>query len=205
MKRGLIIGFIAGVIFAISSSTFAEGTLENWIGKTVEGQFPVSVDGVQLATPAAVIDGRTFLPVREFGEAVGYDVYFDAVGEVYMEKMEPIKTEPVTEPITVEDLPEDTVDVAELEAKIQRFEKSIDHYQTFIDRNNMLINGLKEEIAEIRSSENITPDQQTEIDKRQRAIDLRLQQNEKYQAIIADLEQKKSELETELAQGTQTD
>lgn len=69
-----------------SSFAIASTTIVNMIGKTIQGQFPVSVDGVTLTNPAIVVDGTSFLPVRQFGETVGYAVYFDTEGGVRLEK-----------------------------------------------------------------------------------------------------------------------
>ncbi|MDB5053269.1 MAG: hypothetical protein JWM44_1319 [Bacilli bacterium] len=81
-----LMGLVVGVLAALSSTALADGTIKNLIGLTIQGQFPVTVDGTQLTNPAIVTDGTSFLPVREFGESVGYNVYFDPEGKIILNK-----------------------------------------------------------------------------------------------------------------------
>lgn len=76
MKK-FVMGLIVGIAITASATAFAD-EIESIIGKTVEGQFPVKIDGVTLDKQAAVIDGTSYLPVRAIGEAIGRDVSFDA-------------------------------------------------------------------------------------------------------------------------------
>lgn len=84
MKKYLI-GFIIGAMLMISGTALAETTIKNMVGSVIQGQFPVSVDSVVLGSPAIVVDGVSYLPVRQFAETVGYIVNFDAEGGILLE------------------------------------------------------------------------------------------------------------------------
>lgn len=89
MKRffmGLIIGMGIMITINVMAEESPVESSPNLVGMTIEGQLPVTVEGVQLETPAIFINGTSFLPVRNFGESVGYDVYFDPQGEILMTK-----------------------------------------------------------------------------------------------------------------------
>lgn len=267
--KNFVLGILVTVCLLISGNVLAQG-MESWIGKEVEGEFPVTVDGLQLDAPAAVIDGRTFLPVREFGEATGYNVHFDETGEVILEKKsdqiendsevtvdveslqqmtddelikkqrdidiaigvmnqnilnEQSKENPNPDKVNVmsnelnkfnqikievgkilnsrgiDTNSQNGVDEAELEKKIQELEKSIDHYQGFIDRNSMRINGLEEEISELSKGRTTSADQD-QIESRKRGIERSNQQIEQYQQRISELEKKISEYQSRIDQAT---
>jgi len=74
MKR-FVSGLLIGFLLAIPTYAIAEQT--SMIGKTIESEYPVIIDGKVLEVPAIVVDGRSFAPVRAIGEAVGLDVSFE--------------------------------------------------------------------------------------------------------------------------------
>lgn len=76
--RKYIIGSIIGAALMFS----VQAAADSWVGKEVQGTFPVYVNGTQLDTPAVVIDGNSFLPVRKISESVNYSVNFDATKKV---------------------------------------------------------------------------------------------------------------------------
>lgn len=75
MKK-YVVGILIG--FCLSFAVGAHAEVVTMINKVVEGTFPVTVQGNRLAVDAVVIEGSTYLPVREFGEAIGYEVGFNA-------------------------------------------------------------------------------------------------------------------------------
>ncbi|WP_274362765.1 hypothetical protein [Paenibacillus thermotolerans] len=85
MKK-FISGLLVGILLCISSTVFAETVIVNFIGQKIQGQFPVTIDGELLENPAIVVNGTSFLPVRKFSEAAGYNVYFDAEGDIRLER-----------------------------------------------------------------------------------------------------------------------
>lgn len=82
MKK-YIIGAIFGCMLSLGVGAHAEVT--NLIDQVVQGMFPVTVNGQSLGD-AIVVDNKTYLPVREFGEAVGYAVTFTDTREVVLTK-----------------------------------------------------------------------------------------------------------------------
>lgn len=84
MKK-FVAGFlIASLIFSVSTAFAAE--VKTMIGRVIQGQFDITVDGQKLSNPVIVVDGTSFAPVREFGEAIGYNVLFTTEGGVVLEK-----------------------------------------------------------------------------------------------------------------------
>lgn len=83
MKK-YIIGGLVGFMLATAAGANAQGVTK-LIDQVVQGVFPVTVDGTSIGD-AVVIDNKTYLPVREFGEAVGYKVTFSDAQEVVLTK-----------------------------------------------------------------------------------------------------------------------
>lgn len=103
MKK-FMTGLIAGMLFMVSMTTFAE-EIESYIGKVIEGQFPVIVDGQKVDKPGLVIEGTTYLPVRATAELFGYDIAFidsqvilnKKVVATVQEVEKPVELEPIVE------------------------------------------------------------------------------------------------------------
>jgi hypothetical protein len=98
MKKYLI-GAIIGFMLSLGVGAHAE--VVNMIGQVIDGAFNVKVNGVQLANQAIVVQGTSYLPVREFGEATGYNVGFDADLGITMTKQDVTPTatqDPSTDP-----------------------------------------------------------------------------------------------------------
>lgn len=76
MKK-TVLAFVMGIALSISVTAFAE-EVQSLIGRTIEGQFPVKVNGEQLSVQAIVIDGTSYLPVRAVGEALNLEIKFDS-------------------------------------------------------------------------------------------------------------------------------
>jgi len=73
MKR-FISGLLVGFFLSIPSLALAEQV--SMIGKTVQNEYPVIVDGNQLGVNAIAIDGTSYLPIRALGEATERKVEF---------------------------------------------------------------------------------------------------------------------------------
>lgn len=76
MKK-YIVGMLFGFFIAFSISANASN-ISTLIGKVIQGEFPVTVNGVKLDKNAVVVDGTSYLPVRAIGSATGYDITFDS-------------------------------------------------------------------------------------------------------------------------------
>lgn len=100
--RRYVIGGIIGAALTIGITAHAE--VSGMIGKVVDGVFPVNVEGELMDNEAIVIQGTSYLPVREFVEKLGYEVSFDMVEGIGLsaaeeaKEQEPIEEEHVIEP-----------------------------------------------------------------------------------------------------------
>lgn len=77
--RMLLVGLIAGVILATSATAFAGPALER-IAATLRPDYKVKVDGaaVELKYSPIVYNGSTYIPLREAGDILGYNVSFES-------------------------------------------------------------------------------------------------------------------------------
>lgn len=110
MRRVPFVTMLIVLMLAFSPVVFAE--VESMIGKQVQGQFPVKVEGKKLDVQAIVIDGTSYLPVRAIAEALGKEVKFDAdLGiELYDKEVSPLE---MTE--------EEAKSIQNVKAQIERF------------------------------------------------------------------------------------
>lgn len=97
MKR-TIVAFIAGAVLATAGSVYAED-IQTLIGKQIQGEIPVKVNGETLEKKAIYVDGTSYLPVRAIGDALNMDVKFNAEMGVELIPKEgvTVQSSPVTE------------------------------------------------------------------------------------------------------------
>lgn len=76
MKK-FVLGLILGIAIAATSSVYADEVV-SFIGKKVDGEFPVILNGVSLTNKVPVIEGTSYAPVREISEALGLEVKFES-------------------------------------------------------------------------------------------------------------------------------
>lgn len=74
--RKYIIGTIFGFLLAVTTSVYAND-VTTLIGKTIQAEFPVTINGKVLEKKALVIDGTSYVPLRIIGEAIGYESSFN--------------------------------------------------------------------------------------------------------------------------------
>lgn len=98
MKK-FFLGLFVGVLLMVSVSVYAD-EIESYIGKVIEGQFPVIVDGNEVEKPGIVVDGTTYLPVRAAAELFGYDVSF-VDSQVILKKIKYVSI--IGEPVKIGD------------------------------------------------------------------------------------------------------
>jgi hypothetical protein len=156
MKK-YIVGMVFGIFLSLSTSVYAE-EIKTLIGRAIEGEFPVHINGRTLTNKAIVIDGTSYLPVREFGEAVGYDVKFDADLGISLEKKLTVTGEkmsgeykvpewagtviihPPSDPIVQDNPPSQT----ESELALDEIERLIDSQKSNIATQEWVVSMLKE-------------------------------------------------------------
>lgn len=71
MKK-IVASFIAGALVMVSVQAFGDSVSQ--IGKKIQTEYTVTVDGEKLTVPAIAVDGKSYAPVRAIGDATGYDV-----------------------------------------------------------------------------------------------------------------------------------
>lgn len=71
MKK-IIVSFLAGALLMVSVQAF--GSSVSQIGKKIQTEYTITIDGQKLKVPAIAVDGQSFAPVRAFGNAAGYEV-----------------------------------------------------------------------------------------------------------------------------------
>lgn len=76
MMKKFVVGMIVGILIAFSASAHAE-TLK-LVGKVVQQEMPVSLNGEVLDSKGAIIDGVTYVPVRAVAEALDLKVGYDS-------------------------------------------------------------------------------------------------------------------------------
>lgn len=72
--RKYVVGIIIGALLAFAGQTAADSVSK--IGKKVQGEVVVKVDGVPLEAKGLIVDGQTTVPARALADASGYDVAF---------------------------------------------------------------------------------------------------------------------------------
>ncbi|MGG4439996.1 hypothetical protein [Brevibacillus fortis] len=72
--RKYIIGTLFGLLIGTSISVHAE--VVSLVGKVVEGELPVNINGKTLNNKAIVVDGTAYLPVHAIGDTLGYNASF---------------------------------------------------------------------------------------------------------------------------------
>ena len=74
--RKYVVGFVVGALLIFGSQTIADSI----VGKKIEGVTKVNLNGVDLSTPAIVVEGISYAPIRAISEALGLEVgYVDGV------------------------------------------------------------------------------------------------------------------------------
>jgi hypothetical protein len=75
MKK-YVIGAVVGCLLSIGVTAYGE-EVKSLVGRQIEGQFTVNLNGGNLENKAIVIDGTSYLPVREVSEKLNLNVEFD--------------------------------------------------------------------------------------------------------------------------------
>ena len=91
--RKYLIGFIAGLLIASAFPVY--GAVTSMIGKQVQTENSVVVNGVELEVKAVNIDGTTYTPNRALAEALGAEIGFEDKKVIFDTK----EGEPVEKPI----------------------------------------------------------------------------------------------------------
>ncbi|MFB9274543.1 hypothetical protein [Cohnella cellulosilytica] len=82
--RKYAIGLIVGAVLMYSGQAVAESVSK--IGKKVQAEYNVKVDGKVLNTKALAVDNQTYTPNRVLADAIGYDIAFSNKEVVFNKK-----------------------------------------------------------------------------------------------------------------------
>lgn len=125
--------FIAGAIFgaALMVGVTAYADVQGMVGKVVDGVFPVKIEGQTLENEAIVIEGTSYLPVRELAEKAGYEVSFDMEEGIGLKKeVPPVKESNSKEVVQDEKAIEEQIPALDFyRVKINALESLLDAHQ----------------------------------------------------------------------------
>lgn len=155
MKR-TIVAFLAGVLLATAGSVYAED-IKTLIGKQIQGEIPVKINGEELDKKAIYVDGTSYLPVRAIGDALGMDVKYDAdLGvELTPKEGEAVDTAPES-PVEVAPVPmseEDADSIKTSEEQLSLAETRIKDNQDRIKRLESEKSAETENLSKVTSPE----------------------------------------------------
>ncbi|MNC12460.1 hypothetical protein D3C76_422130 [compost metagenome] len=171
MKK-YIVGFLVGAIFTVSTAAFADD-VKSLVGKAIQGEAPVIVDGKQLDT-AIIVDGKSYAPVRVIGEAAGYSVTVEGKKVILKsEAKDTVKTtsENLDKPRTLEDVNSVIVRTKE---KFERYKEAIQLYEVNVTNsttdeakanNQQMLDSYKKQLAEAEQKLADLEKQKTELEK----------------------------------------
>jgi Phr family secreted Rap phosphatase inhibitor len=74
MKK-FVMGIVVGAVLSFGVSSYAD-EISQLIGKQVDNEYPVVLNGQKLENVAPSIEGTSYAPVREISEKLGLDVEF---------------------------------------------------------------------------------------------------------------------------------
>ena len=155
MKK-FMAGLLVGFLLTIPAYAIAEQA--SMVGKKVQTEYPVFVDGKKLNVKAIAIDGTSYAPLRAIGEAIGYDVKFQDKTVVFT--MIPKKSEGSSseegEPVGTQITPTTTTQEPEFPYTLENIDIAIESKEIEIGALEMSINmfvssgGSPEKIEELR-------------------------------------------------------
>lgn len=172
MKK-IIAGFVAGALFMLGASSFADGI--SMIGKKIQGEEIVTANGEQLPDKAVVVNGKSYAPVRAIAEAAGMDVKYGNGGIVLTESTPTQETtEPITNPVN-ETAPEPEQTTTEKQAPVNPVnwedDARIKRWQENINRFQEIKNEAAERLSSGKLSKFEAEGAQGMIDEAQEMID----------------------------------
>lgn len=147
-----VAGFLAGAIFTLSATAFADD-IKSLVGKKVQAEYTVEVDGKVLNT--VVVEGKNYAPVRAIGEAAGYSIVVDGKKVILnseVKAVDNIKTLPSSK-YTKEQLAEE-----------------IKYYENMIKGNQEALERVKESISSGKYSGDELTYLQTNLEKAEKNL-----------------------------------
>lgn len=131
------VGILIGLSLSLVITTNA-ADVKSVIGKAIQGEFPIKLDGKQLDKKAIVIEGTSYLPVRALSEALNMDITFNAdLGiEIKRKGIIPMTTDNSNVSVT-EDTYEDINGKRKIiQSSLDSYNQMLNTYQSDLDKLN---------------------------------------------------------------------
>ncbi|WGU92044.1 hypothetical protein QJQ58_15640 [Paenibacillus dendritiformis] len=126
----LTVGIIVGVFGTIATTSIA-AQIPSLVGKKIQAEYTINVDGKNLDTKAIVVEGVSHLPVRKVSEIYGADI-------TVKDKVITMNTKD-----TVEDIQQPSNNDDSTEEKKTDNSKDIKGYQASLENINSMLNGAQ--------------------------------------------------------------
>lgn len=156
--------FVMGLVFGIGLTLGigAHAEVVSYVGKVIEGQFPVKVNGKEIESPGIVIDGTSYLPTRTIAELAGFDVKFNSdMGVELTKKEQYIPITNVTIIPSEEPEPEPALDEHQIREKIENINSRIrilniqinmsERNQNMSEEERAAVEKMKQQISELEA------------------------------------------------------
>ena len=171
LMRKFLLGLLLGIMIAVAAPAY--GAVSSFVGKSVQGEYLVKVDGSPLVKKSIAIDGTTYAPLRAIGEAVGYDVDFVDKTVVFTKKSDSSKGSETVDKVTYDN----------------PYDISTD--QMTLEQLNILIQWAK---GDISTYSGCAVEERGNSEERRQYCQ---EQKEKIEAKLAEMEARKAELEAQ--------
>lgn len=160
--RKYLIGIVVGMLISVGTTALAD-EISN-VGKKIEVEVPVVLNGEELPVKAIAFEGTSYLPVRAVGESLGLEVdYKDGV--IYLAGG------------TVQNVAEEVkrlLRIEEIEKEIAQYEEAIKNLKDQIEMTREMYSGSDywEEVAEnqIETTNKIIENHRQNIEKLQQEL-----------------------------------
>lgn len=160
--RKYLIGFVVGLLVFVGTTALAD-EISN-VGKKIEVEVPVVLNGEELLVKAVAFEGTSYLPVRAVAESLGLEVdYKDGV--IYLEGG------------SVQNVAEEVkriLRIEEIEREIAQYEEAIKNLKDQIEMTREMYSGSDywEEVAEnqIETTNKIIENHRQNIEKLQQEL-----------------------------------
>jgi len=169
LMRKFLLGLLVGLMIAVAAPAY--GAVSSLVGKYVQGEYPVKVDGSPLANKSIAIDGTTYAPLRAIGEAIGYDVTFQDKTVVFTKRVGVQKVETNTTSISsqISEIQSQIDELNKKQAELlkERFELELNNPNGFTNEQTLRYNEIKEERKAIQDQIKALEAQLQELESQQ--------------------------------------
>jgi hypothetical protein len=167
MKK-FVMGMVVGAVLTLSVSVYADDVAK-LIGKQVDNEYPVVLNGAPLSNKAPSIEGTSYAPVREISEKLGLNVDFKDDTVILTKKQEVTAKvpEPQTEVSNAEKNKAIDAQIYEVRLMLKSFQRDSDTKQHIIDtdRTGSNLEKFKQDIENNKAKMAELEKQKVELEK----------------------------------------